>query len=93
MEQLKKDVFGSFVQVDSVAVDSTGPDALTCELNEFVTCIQTGTTPHVDGLQGLSAMRVADEVLKSVASHQWQGSADGVVGSDPESSRTRPEAA
>ena len=93
MEQLKKDVFGSFVQVESIAVDAAGPDALTCELNEFVTCIQTGTPPHVDGLQGLSAMLVADEVLKSVAEHQWQGRADGAVGPDPGNYRVHREAA
>ena len=93
MEQLKKDVFGSFVQVESIAVDSAGPDSLTCELNEFVTCVQTGTAPHVDGLQGLSAMLVADEVLKSVAEHQWQGGADGTVGPDPGNYRVHREAA
>lgn len=93
MEQLKKDVFGSFVQVESIAVDSTGPDALTCELNDFVECIQTGRVPHVDGLQGLSAMLVADEVLKSVATHQWQGTPDGAVGPNPQSRQTRREAA
>ena len=80
IEQLKKDVFGQFVQVESLPVNASGPDALTRELNDFVDCIKTGRTPHVDGEQGLAAMLVADAVLKSVAQHQWEGHANGAVG-------------
>lgn len=83
LEQLKKDVFGHFVQIETIAVDATGPDALTMELKEFVDCVRTGKTPRVDGRQGLAAMLVADEVLKSVAAHQWDGRADGAIGPNP----------
>jgi predicted dehydrogenase len=83
IEQLKKDVFGKFVEVDTVPVDASGPDALSCELREFVECVKTGRAPHVDGEQGLAAMMVADEVLKNVALHQWEGRADGAIGSNP----------
>ena len=84
MEQLKKDVFGQFVQVESLPVDASGPDALTQELTDFVDCVKTGRTPHVDGEQGLAAMLVADAVLKSVAQHQWDGHANGAVGPNPQ---------
>jgi len=83
MEQLKKDVFGRFVQVESLPVDASGPDALTRELTDFVDCVKTGRTPHVDGEQGLAAMLIADAVLKSVAQHQWDGDADGAIGCNP----------
>lgn len=83
IEQLKKDVFGKFVEVATVPVDTSGPDALTCELREFVDCVKSGRVPHVDGEQGLAAMLVADEVLKSVAAHQWEGQSSGAVGPNP----------
>ncbi len=75
IEQLKKDVFGHFVAVDTFPVDTSGPDALTQELTEFIDCVQTGRAPRVDGEQALQAMHVADAVLQSVATHQWTGRA------------------
>lgn len=89
IEQLKKDVFGQFVQVESLPVDASGPDALTRELSDFVACVQTNQQPHVDGVQGLAAMMVAAEVLKSVAEHQWDGRADGAVGPHPQQPAAR----
>ena len=93
MEQLKKDVFGQFVQVESLPVDASGPDALTQELTDFVACVKTGRTPHVDGEQGLAAMLVADAVLKSVAQHQWDGDANGAIGPNPQLQTHRRNAA
>ena len=93
IEQLKKDIFGQFLQVDTLPVDASGPDALTRELIEFVDCVTTGRSPHVDGEQGLAAMLVADAVLKSVAQHQWDGHAGGAVGSNPHQQSDRREAA
>lgn len=83
MEQLKKDVFGKFVRIENLPVEAGGPDALTRELASFVQCVRTGRIPHVDGEQGLAAMVVADEVLKSVRTHQWDGRAGGAVGFEP----------
>ncbi len=93
MEQLKKDVFGQFIEVDAIPVDASGPDALTRELLEFVDCAKTGRTPHVNGQDGLAAMLVADAVLQSVAQHQWDGHADGAIGPDPQRTTIRREAA
>jgi predicted dehydrogenase len=83
VEQLKKDVFGRFVRVADVPVDGTGPDALTRELNEFVECVRNRRRPEVDGDQGLAAMLVAEQVLHSVAKHQWDGRSDGAIGPTP----------
>jgi predicted dehydrogenase len=88
IEQLKKDVFGQFVAVESLPVNAAGPDALTRELTEFVDCLKTGRAPHVDGQQGLQAMLVADEVLKSVTRHQWDGHPAGAIGPNPTPNRS-----
>lgn len=75
IEQLKKDIFGHFVAVETLPVDASGPDALTRELAEFVDCVLHQRVPHVDGEQGLQAMHVAEEVLNSIARHHWNGRA------------------
>lgn len=83
LEALKKDVFGKFIKTDSLTVESSGPDALTQELTEFVNCIRTGKQPHVPGQQAYAAMMVADQVLRHVADHQWEGRANGAIGAYP----------
>ena len=75
---LKADVFERFIQVKQLPVSSA--DALTLELESFLDCIQTGEPPIVGGVEAVRAMRVADAVLKSVADHQWDGTAAGPIG-------------
>ena len=83
LEALKKDVFGQFVNVANESVETVGPDALTQELREFVHCVKTGQAPHVDGVQALEAMIVANEVLQEIATHRWDGHPHGNVGPYP----------
>lgn len=83
IEALKKNVFGQFIRTESLPVKAAGPDALTQELSEFVHCIVAGRKPHVTGQQAYSAMVVADQILKQVAAHQWDGHAFGAVGPYP----------
>ena len=83
IEQLKKDVFGKFLKVESLPVASS--DALTEELRSFVDCVQTGRTPIVDGHAAVAALTVADQILASIAAHQWDGHSRGAVGPHPES--------
>lgn len=78
VEQLKRDVFGTFLKAEQPAVPAA--DALTAELASFVECVTTGKRPHVGGAEGLQAMLVADGVLQSVATHPWDGRADGAIG-------------
>lgn len=73
IEQLKKDIFGRFIAVETHAVDASGPDALTRELSEFVDCVRHNRKPLIDGQAGLNAMVVAQEILQSVAKHRWNG--------------------
>ncbi len=42
---------------------SGGPDALSLELDHFVTCLRTGTEPLVSGARGRDAVRLAAAVL------------------------------
>ncbi len=73
IEQLKRDVFGRFVSVESHAINASSPDALMQELIEFVECARSGRSPLVDGEQALQAMFVAEAVLRSLAAHDWMG--------------------
>ena len=87
IEQLKKDVFGRFVTVETPPINVSGPDALTQELIEFVKCVGHGSSPHVDGEQALQAMIVADAVLQSLAAHDWTGRSSAFVPAIHELSR------
>eukprot|EP00913_Durusdinium_trenchii_P008916 g8382.t1 len=81
--ELKEQVFGSFLAVDRPAVPKT--DALTAELDDFITSVRTGKSPRVDGQAGLRALEVAEAILERVAGHQWDGHTAGRIGPDPES--------
>ena len=78
IDQLKRDLFGTFIEVNEPTISDA--DALTGELRSFVDCVQAGETPLVDGHAALAAMDVADQILNSVADHQWDGHAGGAVG-------------
>jgi predicted dehydrogenase len=78
IEQLKKEVFGNFLRVESIPVPEG--DALTAELTEFVHCVQTGNRPLVDGRQAARAVAIAESALEQVRDHQWDGHASGAIG-------------
>ena len=78
IEQLKRDVFGTFLEVVKPAVGQE--DALTAELESFIRAVVTDTLPECDGRQALQAMLVADQILCSVNSHRWDGHAEGLTG-------------
>ena len=78
IEQLKQDVFGTFLKVTRPSVPQH--DALAAELESFIGCVLRSENPLVDGRQALWAMRVAEKVLDRVATHQWDSQADGLIG-------------
>lgn len=80
--QLKEQVFGSFLSVESPKVPQT--DALTAELNDFINSVRTGRAPRVDGRAGLAAMEVAEAILGSIDGHQWDGHSTGRIGPSPD---------
>ncbi len=75
---IKERLFGKILRVDQVQGEGREPLAL--ELEDFVQAVRTGSRPRVTGHDGLRAIRVADQVLRSLESHAWEGSADGPTG-------------
>ena len=69
IEQLKADIFGRFIEVNSPPV--AAGDALTAELQEFVDCVRNQTKPGCSGHEALEALKVAELILQSIASHNW----------------------
>lgn len=78
IEQLKQAIFGTYLDITRPAVVPT--DALTAELASFAECVRLHQTPLVDGHQALEVLHVADRILQSVATHQWDGHAQGAIG-------------
>jgi predicted dehydrogenase len=75
---VREHLFGKVLRVDQVEPASTEPLAL--ELADFVRAVRTGTPPRVSGDDALRAIRVADQILKSLQSHAWEGRPDGPIG-------------
>ena len=69
---VREHLFGKVLRVDEVKLEGREPLAL--ELEDFINAVSTGTRPRVDGDDALRAMRVADQVLQCVNSHDWEAS-------------------
>lgn len=78
VESLKSKVFGTFIEHEEFQESST--DALTAELSSFISCIRNRQQPVVTGRHGLAALQVAEAVLESVKSHEWDGVSSGRIG-------------
>ena len=63
-----------------MTVDGKAQDQLTCELQEFITCVQTGNTPRVSGRDGLAAIDVAERIITAIREHCWDGTQAGPKG-------------
>jgi hypothetical protein len=68
-EAIKERIFGKILRVDRV--QQPGHDQLTLELNDFVRAVRGLSRPKVGGHDALRAMRVADQVLRSLQTHTW----------------------
>jgi predicted dehydrogenase len=66
---VKEHLFGKVLRVDKAQPD--GADQLTLELDEFVRAARGQCTPRVGGDDALRAMRLADQVLRSLDAHRW----------------------
>ncbi len=78
LNQLKSEMFTRFIQTETPTIEAA--DALTLELRSFLNAVQSGHTPEVDGVAGLKAIELADAILKSVATHRWNGGFQGPMG-------------
>ena len=75
---VKERIFGKILRVDQVQAEGREPLAL--ELEDFVQAARTGSRPKVSGYDALRAIRLADQVLRSLRSHAWEGRLDGPTG-------------
>jgi predicted dehydrogenase len=76
--KLKQQVFTEFLCREQPGIEKR--NALQDELRDFLRAIRTRTAPRVDGHAGLAALRVAQQIGDSVATHQWDGVATGRIG-------------
>jgi len=76
--RVKEHLFGTVLRVDQVQAEPQ--DQLRLELDDFVSALRNGSTPRVSGQQGLRAMRLATEVIRSINDHQWEGVGTGPIG-------------
>jgi predicted dehydrogenase len=66
---VKDHLFGKVLRVDRV--ETPGREPLALELEEFVRAARGHSRPRVSGEDALRAMRLADQVLKSLNAHRW----------------------
>lgn len=75
--EVKERVFGTMLHVDQVQTEGREPLAL--ELEDFVLAVR-GQRPRVSGDDALRAMRLADQILRSLETHSWEGEPTGPAG-------------
>jgi predicted dehydrogenase len=68
---VREHLFGKVLRVDQV--DAHGPEPLALELENFVKAAQGMARPRVSGEDALRAVRLADQILKSLEAHRWDG--------------------
>src|SRR5262249_22387456 len=62
--RIREELFTRHLEL--LTLDETAQDQLTCELREFVACMQSGRAPRGTGRDGLAALDVAERILKSI---------------------------
>jgi predicted dehydrogenase len=75
---VKERIFGKILRVDQVQTESREPLAL--ELEDFIAAVRTGSRPRVTGVDALAAVSLADQILRSVNEHHWEGIPSGPTG-------------
>jgi predicted dehydrogenase len=75
---VKEHLFGKILRVDQVQAEGREPLAL--ELEDFVQAAREGTRPRVSGEDALRAMRLADQILRAIDTHEWEGVPTGPTG-------------
>ncbi|WP_165226376.1 Gfo/Idh/MocA family protein [Aquisphaera insulae] len=68
---VKEHLFGKILRVDRV--EAAGREPLALELEEFVQSVRGQARPRVGGAEALRAMWLADQILKSLDAHRWEG--------------------
>jgi len=80
LSQLAGVDFGKMVHVEPLLIDDR--DALADELAEFLECVREHRKPPVSAEEGAAAVRLATQIVESLATHRWDGAAGARVGLD-----------
>lgn len=78
IDELKSRIFSEYLKMEAVPVQTY--DALTAELQEFVSSTLHGTRPRCGGAEALRALQTAEAILRSIEEHEWEGKIPGLVG-------------
>jgi predicted dehydrogenase len=70
--------FGKLVHVEPLQIDDKDP--LRDELETFVDCVRNRRKPPVSADDGVAAVRLAEQIVQSLATHRWDGAAGSRVG-------------
>ncbi len=76
--EVKAHLFGKILRVDQVQTEGREPLAL--ELEDFVKAVLKVAPPRVSGDDALRAIRVADQIVRAINTHEWEGIPSGPVG-------------
>jgi predicted dehydrogenase len=74
-QAVKEHLFGKVLRVDQVQAEGREPLAL--ELEDFVSAVRGESRPRVGGEDAVRAMRLADQILRSLNAHHWDGETAG----------------
>ena len=70
--RIREELFTRHLELTTV--DGKAQDQLTCELQDFISCVRTGQTPRVSGEDGLAAIGVAEQILQSIRANAGERS-------------------
>jgi predicted dehydrogenase len=77
--QLQATMFESILPCEQATLERG--NAILEEQQEFVAAIRDGSRVRVTGPDGRDALSVAQQILNSIQSHRWNGTATGPIGS------------
>ena len=78
---VREHLFGKVLRVDTVEPESV--DSLALELLDFVSAARGISRPRVSGEDALRAVRLADQVLRSLETHRWNGDSPALPAESP----------
>ena len=70
LSQMANFDFGSMVNVEPLDIDPS-VEPLRAEIDSFLHAVRTGTPPAVTGEDGVAALELAERIVESLNSHDW----------------------
>jgi predicted dehydrogenase len=70
--------YSKLVRVEPLLIDDRDP--LRSEHEAFLECVRSGTRPPVSVEDGVAAVRLAEQIVRSISTHRWDGEAGERVG-------------